>query len=45
MCDKFEDFIKRVYTYELGKWMYQSKKLNPYKFAQHGFICTKTNLV
>jgi hypothetical protein len=37
MSDELYEYLERVRTYKLGKWLYRSSKLSPYVLASRGF--------
>lgn len=37
MSDELYEYLDRVRTFKLGKWLYRSSKLSPYVLASRGF--------
>lgn len=37
MSEELLEYLERVCTYKLGKWLYRSHRLSPYLLATRGF--------
>lgn len=43
MIEIIKDYVERVHTFTLQNYLIVNKKLNPYKCASLGYICSEIN--